>query len=203
MPSVPKYSQLRPGVGVNIVLKADQPTGKLTSGQISEILTRGDHPRGIKVRLRNGQIGRVQSLTSQDRDAGNTSTSAEGNEVGYSETLETRRGGPRLQEEGRRRTYTMQEDYREESIPTQSINLGDYIKVSQKKKPRRKVQPVDAPSTLERDPGVEEGMSLEPASIQGKLESEFPNVDSALVAAILSDFHGDIEEARVVFRSLA
>lgn len=35
--TVPKMSQLRPGVGVNMVLKADQKTGRLTSGSISEV----------------------------------------------------------------------------------------------------------------------------------------------------------------------
>ena len=35
--TVPKMSQLRPGVGVNIVLKADQRSGRLTSGSISEV----------------------------------------------------------------------------------------------------------------------------------------------------------------------
>ena len=37
--TVPKMSQLRPGVGVNIVLKADQCSGRLTSGSISEVNT--------------------------------------------------------------------------------------------------------------------------------------------------------------------
>ena len=37
--TVPKMSQLRPGVGVNIVLKADQRSGRLTSGSISEVDT--------------------------------------------------------------------------------------------------------------------------------------------------------------------
>jgi len=63
--AVPRMAQLGRGVGVNIVLKKDQPTGKLTSGQVADILTRGDHPRGIKVRLTNGQIGRVQSLATE------------------------------------------------------------------------------------------------------------------------------------------
>ena len=35
--AVPKTSQLRPGVGVNIVLKADQRSGRLTGGSISEV----------------------------------------------------------------------------------------------------------------------------------------------------------------------
>lgn len=35
--TVPKISQLRPGMGVNVVLKADQRSGRLTSGSISEV----------------------------------------------------------------------------------------------------------------------------------------------------------------------
>jgi len=46
---------------VDIVLKADQPTGKLTRGIVKRILTNSPtHPRGIKVMLEDGQVGRVQ-----------------------------------------------------------------------------------------------------------------------------------------------
>lgn len=51
-----------PGVAVRIVLKEDQPTGNETRGVVQDVLTRGNHPRGIKVRLQDGQVGRVQSL---------------------------------------------------------------------------------------------------------------------------------------------
>lgn len=44
--SVPKMSQLRPGVGVNVVLKADQRSGRLTSGSISEVPYVPDPLRG-------------------------------------------------------------------------------------------------------------------------------------------------------------
>jgi uncharacterized repeat protein (TIGR03833 family) len=48
---------------VDIVLKQDQRTGKVTRGIIMEILTNSaHHPHGIKVRLRNGQVGRVQRI---------------------------------------------------------------------------------------------------------------------------------------------
>ncbi|EGW40059.1 YwbE family protein [Desulfosporosinus sp. OT] len=51
------------GVTVDIVLKADQKTGKLTRGVVKDILTNSQtHPRGIKVRLTDGQIGRVQQI---------------------------------------------------------------------------------------------------------------------------------------------
>jgi uncharacterized repeat protein (TIGR03833 family) len=54
---------LAPGTAVEIVLKADQKTGKLTSGVVKDILTKSSfHPHGIKVRLTNGQVGRVQHI---------------------------------------------------------------------------------------------------------------------------------------------
>jgi uncharacterized repeat protein (TIGR03833 family) len=46
-----------------VILKKDQPTGKLTAGVVQALLTRSPfHPRGIKVRLRDGRVGRVQAL---------------------------------------------------------------------------------------------------------------------------------------------
>ncbi|MFE8702948.1 YwbE family protein [Cytobacillus sp. FJAT-54145] len=52
-----------PGIQVDIVLKADQRTGKLTSGVVQDILTNSSfHPHGIKVRLKDGQVGRVQKI---------------------------------------------------------------------------------------------------------------------------------------------
>ncbi len=54
---------IRPGMTVDIVLKRDQRTGKLTRGVVAEILTNSSfHPHGIKVRLRDGQVGRVQAI---------------------------------------------------------------------------------------------------------------------------------------------
>ena len=46
-----------------IVLKKDQPSGKLTEGRVKDILTRSPtHPYGIKVRLESGEIGRVKKI---------------------------------------------------------------------------------------------------------------------------------------------
>jgi uncharacterized repeat protein (TIGR03833 family) len=54
---------IRIGAEVDIVLKKDQPTGKLTHGKVAEILTSSKvHHRGIKVRLEDGQVGRVQNI---------------------------------------------------------------------------------------------------------------------------------------------
>jgi uncharacterized repeat protein (TIGR03833 family) len=55
------------GAEVLIVLKRDQRTGKLTRGVVKDVLTRSaNHPHGIKVRLRDGKIGRVQEVVTQE-----------------------------------------------------------------------------------------------------------------------------------------
>jgi uncharacterized repeat protein (TIGR03833 family) len=56
-------SNITKGAEVLVVLKKDQRTGKLTRGQVKNILTRSrNHPRGIKVRLEDGKIGRVREI---------------------------------------------------------------------------------------------------------------------------------------------
>jgi len=56
---------LRPGLSVDIVLKKDQRSGKLTRGVVKDILTKSaHHPHGIKVRLDTGQVGRVKKIAS-------------------------------------------------------------------------------------------------------------------------------------------
>ncbi len=53
------------GSEVEVVLKVDQKTGILTHGIVAEILTNSSfHPHGIKVRLEDGQVGRVQNIIS-------------------------------------------------------------------------------------------------------------------------------------------
>ncbi|MBI1658398.1 MAG: YwbE family protein [Thaumarchaeota archaeon] len=64
MTGLPTRNDLKAGLRVEIVKKKDQRTGKLTSGMISEILTSSrSHPHGIKVRLQDGQVGRVKKIT--------------------------------------------------------------------------------------------------------------------------------------------
>lgn len=56
-------SCIKPGASVLIVLKKDQPTGKLYTWHVDRILTNSTyHPRGIKVMLTDGQVGRVQII---------------------------------------------------------------------------------------------------------------------------------------------
>jgi uncharacterized repeat protein (TIGR03833 family) len=181
--AVPKLSQLHPNVDVNIVLKSDQSSGKLTRGRISGILTRGDHPRGIKVRLTDGRVGRVQSLST---DLHSTSIAQATSSVpmssdslnGSSEVLAQRSStAGRGERNGR---VSRQGDYGGDPTPLQSRSLADYIKVPASSK----IAPV---------PQI---------PVQAQLEKDFPKLDTALIAAILVDYE-DVDTARSVLATLS
>ena len=58
-------ADIKPGMTVDIVLKKYQPTGKLTRGVVARLLTKSPtHPHGIKVKLEDGQVGRVKQIIS-------------------------------------------------------------------------------------------------------------------------------------------
>ncbi len=58
-----KRIDIKQGQKVKIVLKKDQRSGKLTEGIVKDILTNSpSHPHGIKVRLSNGDVGRVKEI---------------------------------------------------------------------------------------------------------------------------------------------
>ena len=57
---------IAPGIKVGVVQKKDQKSGKITTGEVAEILTGSSyHPHGIKVRLMNGIVGRVQEIRKE------------------------------------------------------------------------------------------------------------------------------------------
>ena len=106
---VPNVSQVVPGASVHIVLKADQPTGRTVYGTVGTVLTRGNHPRGIKVRLADGRIGRVQRLDDGSAPSPVTPVLGYGDEGG---------------EEG--------------ALPRDTVGLDAYIKPGKKQKRPRK-----------------------------------------------------------------
>jgi uncharacterized repeat protein (TIGR03833 family) len=60
-------SDIYPGLEVDIILKKDQRSGKLTRGIVKDLLTSSSfHSRGIKVRLEDGQVGRVANIVEED-----------------------------------------------------------------------------------------------------------------------------------------
>ena len=58
-----RRENIKSGLKVAIVLKQDQRSGRLTEGIVGDLLTKSQfHPHGIKVRLTDGQVGRVQKI---------------------------------------------------------------------------------------------------------------------------------------------
>jgi uncharacterized repeat protein (TIGR03833 family) len=63
---VPRRSEIQPGMRVQIIEKQNQRTGTLSEGIVAAILTSSPaHPHGIKVRLVDGRVGRVQAILDQ------------------------------------------------------------------------------------------------------------------------------------------
>lgn len=57
-----------PGLEVEIILKQDQRSGKRTNGIVKDLLTSAPyHSRGIKVRLEDGNVGRVVEIVTNDQ----------------------------------------------------------------------------------------------------------------------------------------
>lgn len=60
-------ANIKEGLSVGIVLKQDQRNGNITQGVVSKILTKSsNHPHGIKVKLKDGKVGRVKEIYSVD-----------------------------------------------------------------------------------------------------------------------------------------
>ncbi|KAL8881943.1 MAG: hypothetical protein Q9198_000960 [Flavoplaca austrocitrina] len=175
---VPQQHHLQRGTPINIILKADQRSGKLTFGHIQDILTRGEHPHGIKVRLSDGRIGRVQSLCEDGSNTAPTCSS--------SSTPLASNAGFKQRPIGSRslNMYEPQHegaDARPNSESVTSTSLMDYVK----------------PNNTSRKLSSK-GPSM---SAQQQLEKTFPQLDSGLIAAILSDY-STLEAAEGVLGAL-
>lgn len=199
-PPVPTTASVLPGAAVHIVLKADQPTGRTVQGVVRDVLTRGNHPRGIKVRLADGRVGRVQSMASSSTAAsgsGSGSTGGivegmqdasidnddqdggaflgeQGSSSSYHSEVRPRRGGRRGGRGGGRfRGYGEAEEHDE--LPSQQIGLDAYVKEA---KPRRKGKGNNT-STANEEPSNDH-------------ENRDPPVSSAVVTCpVCGAFEGD------------
>ena len=184
--AVPRISQLQSGTAVNIVLKADQRSGKLTTGHIADVLTRGDHPRGIKVRLTNGQIGRVQSLSGSSSPSALQSLATPSNHQGVASQPQNHQATNILAESRRGMVQDVRQDGYDAPSRDQTSSLFDYVRPSKQRKSAAKPSSHDSESQI---------------APQTRFESEFPKLDSALIAAILADYP-TIDEARDVLKGL-
>ncbi|KAL2151787.1 hypothetical protein VTH82DRAFT_6885 [Thermothelomyces myriococcoides] len=176
---VPTTREVVPGALVNIVLKADQPTGRTVQGAVAQLLTKGNHPRGIKVRLADGRVGRVQSMVGEA--AGAVSLDHSGDEPDL--TLASAPAGVRHGRRGGRRHYA---DVRQEPPPptAQPVGLDAYIK----------------PSKLRGNKGKKAGSSSATDDAKGENSPEAPMqpANSPLaeqddvLCPVCGDFRGDV-----------
>ena len=173
--TVPRARQLTAGVAVHIVLKADQPTGKLTTGTVQDILTRGDHPRGVKVRLTDGRVGRVQALAM-----GSTEPSC-------AESITDVPTEARVRGSGHR--HSLQQDYRQDGgmySGPESLGLDAYIVAGRKRggKGRRGGRSI----TVDTRESVARGDTEEESDVSGVLTSAATAITTCPVC---QDFEGD------------
>lgn len=138
MPRVPTTSQVIPGAGVNIILKVDQPTGRTVSGYIQDVLTKGNHPRGIKVRLTDGRVGRVQSMNSNPASGSADMESFNATFDSTSRQPDRHHGGGRPDRGGH-----------PQPPPTQQFGLDAYIKPAKTKRGRGQGQGASTVSDLQ------------------------------------------------------
>ncbi|KAF6801025.1 MFS multidrug transporter [Colletotrichum sojae] len=126
MSRVPSTATVVRGASVNIVLKADQPTGRTVAGTVQDVLTRGNHPRGIKVRLTDGRVGRVQSHAGAQPAGASTIEQPQeftGAAVGFGDRRPPRRGQGREQEA---------------DLPSSQVELEAYIRPAKQQKNGRR-----------------------------------------------------------------
>ena len=191
--SVPTIQQVIPGSSVSIVLKIDQPTGRQVQGTVAELLTRGNHPRGIKVRLQDGRVGRVQRMASEEEaKVGSEGLSGlgrngeagggTGGQIGLdekSEQMQSRMmGAPIGGFTGRK--YG---DYRLEAPdepPANELSLDDYIVTKGSKKNRR-----GKSAQKDAEPGVDNDGIEEPAETGSTSQS------ATMLCPVCEEFEGD------------
>ncbi|KAG7143275.1 hypothetical protein HYQ45_000526 [Verticillium longisporum] len=161
MTRVPTTTAVVRGASVNIVLKADQPTGRTVSGAVQDVLTRGNHPRGIKVRLADGRVGRVQSMAGAAQAGSQPAASEMAVALDAASWAPATSRGPGRQ--GGPRQYRDEPDR-----PSQTIGLDAYIKPAKTKRKGK-----GGPSPPEADdpaPSRDDGFQPSPAVERAKAE---------------------------------
>ena len=197
--SVPPSSLIHPSTPVSIILKADQPTGHQVQGFVSEILTRGDHPRGIKVRLRDGRVGRVQRVCGEEE----ARAGSEGLK-GLGENGETTaRMGSEGVGRGRGRGGRIERDFRTDGYvepEREEASLLDYM-VTKKTKSRgkgkgRKPQPIQAERMQESHDDEIEGAEAEEIRNSGEQQQQQSMGDAnanTTTCPVCGEFEGDAD----------
>jgi uncharacterized repeat protein (TIGR03833 family) len=179
---VPTIQQVVVGAPVSIVLKVDQPTGREVQGFVGELLTRGNHPRGIKVRLQDGRVGRVQNMATEEAaKAGSEGLTGLGRN---GETDGVRNGGEgTLSAAGRASSGVRYGDFRvdvADQPPREELSLADYVVTKPKGKHQLKKKALASSSGEDANPeaGFESSLQDTPTS-------------AAIMCPVCGDFEGD------------
>ncbi|GAB7337668.1 hypothetical protein MBLNU457_g2960t2 [Dothideomycetes sp. NU457] len=169
---VPSAALVRPGASVSIVLKHDQPTGREVQGTVQDVLSSGNHPRGIKVRMTDGRVGRVQRMVDANSVAAPTSVSGDQN-VDEVNGVQVRSNAAAREQEAlpMRRQMVRSRDMRldqEDEPPRTDFDLAAYIKPAKVKKGKKGALAEEA---LEDQP-VEEQKPVVTCPVCGKFEGD-------------------------------
>ncbi|CZT44897.1 uncharacterized protein RSE6_05150 [Rhynchosporium secalis] len=191
--NVPTTQHVIPGASVSIILKIDQPTGRQVQGTVAELLTRGNHPRGIKVRLQDGRVGRVQKMASEEEArTGSAGMSGLGRNGEASERVES--GGLQISNMGGQsggfatRTYG---DYRlhdPDQPPASELSLEDYVVTKGQKKNRRVKSTLDSEAMEQSQIPASDGTTLESATTVCPVCGEFEGDEVAVAHHVNAHF---------------
>jgi uncharacterized repeat protein (TIGR03833 family) len=200
--SVPSYSQISRGTEVSIILKEDQPTGRQVQGIVEDVLTQHDHPRGVKVLLMDGRVGRVQEVLNSGYTSAAPFYSQQHNTAvpdpqnwqahtsypsGDTPSHTQHSAAPDPQSWQAHTSFpsgyvsahaAQQQPPHTDSRPTTVGAFDDSLNVP----PEERSEQMEYLQSYENSkPATEDDTN------QATLQREFPNIDSSLIAAIYSD----------------
>ncbi|KIW37053.1 uncharacterized protein PV06_10682 [Exophiala oligosperma] len=227
---ITQYSQIRPGLAVSIVLKADQKTGRQVQGTVSQLLTRHNHPRGIKVKLTDGRVGRVQHLLpssnpqSLQTHTASRMTSNNNNNNPWQDAPS--QGNPFTAQDSPSQQGAAQSYYNQSNNSTQQQYPPRPNQAWQQQEPSSQqhqqqlygahhglAQPQGNDQLLvgqgDRAEQIEHMQQYEASAPQSQadldqaqLQKEFPNIDGSLIAAIYNERPGNLGEVRELLQEL-
>lgn len=230
LPSLPlmpvtQFNQIKPGLPVSIVLKADQRTGRQVQGTVSQLLTRHNHPRGIKVKLTDGRVGRVQHILrnmgsnnpwADSTSQGNPYQSPEEQQQGLNQTYFAQDAsnqhqqtpyGQRPQQAGHGHGGYQQGGYNQGGYQQGGFNAppgpppGQGIQRSDTE--QLLAQQQDAGAQVETMQQYESNArQTDDDRAQAELQKQFPNIDSSLIAAIYNERKPNMAEVRELLQEL-
>lgn len=216
---ITQFNQIKPGLPVSIVLKADQRTGRQVQGTVAQLLTRHNHPRGIKVKLTDGRVGRVQQIVRNMSSNNNPWADASSQGNPYSSPTE------RQQSSGLNQTYFAQDNSNQHQqtpyghnphqgwqqqggqgqqqgyTPPQGPPPGQGLQRSDTE--QLLAQQGDAGEQFETMQQYEaSARQTEDDKNQAQLQKEYPNIDSSLIAAIYNERKPNMAEVRELLQEL-